>query len=242
MSYKIVIHVYSEDRESSLREMKYSNVIFTPIHPTKIEDYLDVADGYYIQVQAGLTLSFIDFTCLTVSPEIIISKIQRLPTTDEIPNIKLPPKGCHLHISTESNEEPLTHSESELLYTYKRFNCGASGFSELLIEWVATHPIEMIFIGGWIWDRAKDIWDWFRGKQSISSAENEANKTIPFSPKRFHLKVANLINIEVDSFQIINIFPINQGKYKITIRTVNNEYYQIEAKANGKIISIESQY
>ena len=69
--------------------------------------------------------------------------------------------------------------------------------------------------------------------------ENEKNVPISFSPRKFHKKLAKMMNLDMFAFQITNISPVHRGKHKITVRTIKNEYYQVLAKANGDIISVE---
>lgn len=243
MSNRILINVYSEDRITGTKDLKYSDVIVTPLTASEVVDSFEVNEGFFAQVTEGLVLSFVDFSCIILSPEEIIEKIKRLPSVSKEPTIELPEK-CILQIESESNEEPLIRSGQELVYTYSRFECGASGFGELLIrvsQWVASHPIEMIFIGGWIWDKTKAVWNYLRGKRNRGIFENEKNVPISFSPHKFHKKLAKLMNLEMYAFQITNISPVHRGKHRITVRTIKNEHYQVLAKANGDIVSIEEQ-
>ena len=241
MSNKILINVYLEDRVAGTKDLKYCDVIVSPFTASEVVDSLGVNEGFFVQVTEGLVLSFIDFSCIILSPEEIIEKIKRMPLASNEPAINLP-KKCILQIESESNDEPLTRSGQELVYTYSRFECGASGFGVLLIgisQWAASHPIAMIFIGGLVWDRTKDAWNYLRGKRSRGIFENEKNVPISFAPRKFHKKVAKMMNLDVFAFQITNISPVHRGKHTITIRTIKNERYQVLAKANGEIISIE---
>lgn len=243
MSNRILINVYLEDRITGTKDLKYSYVIVTPLTASEVVDSFNVNEGFYVQVTDGLVLSFVDFSCIILSPEEIIEKIKRLPSTSKEPIIELP-KKCILQIERESNEELLTRSGQELVYTYSRFECGASGFGELLIiisQWVTKHPIAMVFIGGWIWDKTKDLWNYLRGKRKRGIFENEKNVPISFSPRKFHKKLAKMMNLDMFAFQITNISPVHRGKHKITVRTIKNEHYQVLAKASGDIISIEEQ-
>lgn len=240
MSNRIVFRVYEENRFTGLKSLTYSITLKTNLTAAEVVDFLEVYDGFSAYVVEGIALSFVDFSCLVISSDAIVSKLKCVPTVDEEPRIVLPGK-CIIKIENENNEEVLTRNKNELVYTYSRYECGASGFGETIIQWVSTHPVEMIFIGGWIWDRAKDIWAFFRNSIFRATASEDKDTPIIFSPRKFHKNLSNLMNLDPFYFQIIDISPITQGKHIITVRTIKNEKYQVIAKANGDIISLEKQ-
>ena len=243
MSNRILINVYLEDRITGTKDLKYSDVIVTPLTASEVVDSFEVNEGFFAQVTEGLVLSFVDFSCIILSPKEIIAKIKKLPKTSEEPVIELPEK-CILQVVSEKNDEPLLRNKPELVYTYNRYECGAGSLTELAIlvcQWVADHPVLMIFVGGWIWDKTKDVWNYLRGKRNRGIFENEKNVPISFTPRKFHKKLAKMMNLDMFAFQITNISPVHRGKHKITVRTIKNEHYQVLAKANGDIISIEEQ-
>jgi len=83
MSNRILINVYLEDRMTGTKDLKYSDVIVTPSTATEVVDSFNVNEGFYVQVTEGLVLSFVDFSCIILSPEEIIEKIKRLPSTSK---------------------------------------------------------------------------------------------------------------------------------------------------------------
>ena len=240
MSNLIVFNVYEEERLTGSKDLRYSTLLKTNLTATEVVDSFEVYEGFSICVVEGIALSFIDFSCINISPESIKEKLKTVPTTDESPQISLPSK-CSIKIESESNDERLPRSKNELVYTYKGFECGASGFGETIVQWVVTHPCEMIFIGGWIWDRTKDLISFILKtifKKAVQS-QSDLSAPILFSPKRFHKKLSQLINLDPLYFQILEISPIAQGKYNIVVRTIKNEKYEVVSTTNGDILSLK---
>ena len=214
--------------------------MITELKAAAVVDHLKVNDGFSAHVVEGIVLSFVDFSCIHVSPDYVVSRLESILTISEEPQINLPGK-CIIRFDSEINDEVLLRSKNELVYTYDRFECGASGFGETVLRWVTEHPLEMIFAGGWIWDRTKDIWAFLRGKLSKTVSVDDEVIPIIFSPKKFHKKLARLMNIDSFYFQIIGISPATQGKHIINVRTIKDDEYIVAAKANGDIISIEKK-
>lgn len=222
MSNRIVFNLYEEDIKTGSKTLKYSTLLTTRLTATAVIDQLKVDDGFSAHVVEGIVLSFVDFSCINVSPEYVISGLKTIPSVSEEPQINLPGK-CTIRFKSEINDEVLLRDKNELVYTYDRFECSASGFGETVLQWVATHPIEMIFVGGWIWDRTKDIWGFLRSKLNKTVSVDDENAPFIFSPKKFHKKLAKLMNIDSFYFQIIGISPVVRGKYVINVRTIKNE-------------------
>ena len=240
MSNRIVFNLYEENIETGDKSLTYSTLLTTKLTATAIVNQLNVDEGFSVHVVEGIVLSFVDFSCIHVSPEYVVSVLKKIPSVSEKPKINLPGK-CMIQFESEINDEMLVRNKNELVYTYNRFECGASGFGETVLQWVTEHPIAMIFIGGWIWDRTKDIWCSLRSKLFKTASADDENTPILFSPKKFHKKLAKLMNIDSFYFQIIGISPMTRGKYEIKVRTIKNEEYTVVAKANADIISIKKK-
>lgn len=240
MSNRIVFNLYEEDIETGIKTLKYSTLLTTRLTATAVIDQLKVDDGFSAHVVEGVVLSFVDFSCIHVSPEYVVSGLKTIPSVNEEPQINLPGK-CMIRFKSEINDEVLLRDKNELVHIYDRFECGASGLKETVLQWVVEHPIEMIFVGGWIWDRTKDIWGFLRSKLFKSVSVNDKDDPIIFSPKKFHKKLARLMNIDSFYFQIIGISPVVRGKHVINVRTIKNKEYIVVAKANGDIISIKKK-
>lgn len=238
MSYRIVFNLYKEEIETGSKTLEYSTLLTTRLTATAVIDLLKVDEGFSVHVVEGIALSFVDFTCINVSIKYVVFRLKTIPSVSEKPQINLPGK-CLIRSKSEINDEVLLRDKNELVYTYDRFECGASGFGETVLQWVAEHPIEMIFVGGWIWDRTKDIWVFLRNKLFKTVSIYDEDAPIIFSPKRFHKKLAKLMNIDPFYFQIIGISPVTRGKHVINVRTIKNEEYIVVAKVKGDIISIK---
>ena len=187
MSNRIVFNLYEDYIVIGEKTLKYSTLLTTELTATAIIDLLKVDDGFSVHVIEGVVLSFVDFSCIHVSPEYVISVLKKIPIANEEPKITLPGK-CLIRFKREINDEMLLRDKNELVYTYNRFECGASGFEETVLQWIAEHPIAMIFIGGWLWDRTKDIWGFLRSKLFKTASADDENTPILFSPKKFRWK------------------------------------------------------
>lgn len=111
-----------------------------------------------------------------------------------------------VHIKSETNEELLPRSATELVYTYNRFECGASGFAETVVQWAMDHPIEMMLIGIPVGNFVNAFWSklkfWTCKKKRKGAFENEKNTPISFDPKKFQKNFSKMMNIEVFCFQL----------------------------------------
>ena len=180
--------MYDEDRDTGSQELIYTDVVITSLSASEVVDYFKVSEGFSAQVIEGQVLSFVDFSCITISTEDIINKAKELPLMDENPVIVLP-SWCTIHIKSETNEELLTRSAAELVYTYSRFECGASGFAETVVQWAKDHPIAMMFIGIYVGNLVNAFWSklkfWACKKRRKGAFEHEKNTPISFNPKKF---------------------------------------------------------
>ena len=240
MSNRVVINVYDEDRETSSQELIYTDVVVTSLSAAGVVDYFEVSEGFYAHVIEGHVLSFVDFSCITVSSENIIKKVKELPLMDEEPVVDLPGR-CTIHFKSETNEELLPRSATELVYTYSRFECGASGFAETVIQWAMDHPIEMMLIGIPVGNLVNAFWNklkfWICKKRRKGAFEYEKNTPISFDPKKFQKNFSKMMNIEFFGFQLTGITPLHRGKHMVSVRTVKNKEYEVTVKADGSILS-----
>lgn len=240
MSYRVVINVYDEDRETTSRELVYTDVVVTSLTATEVVDCFKASEGFSVQVIEGLVLSFVDFSCITVSTEDIIKKVKELSLVDEKPVVELPGR-CRIHIKSETNEELLPRSATDLVYKFSRYECGASGLAEIVIQWATDHPIEMMLIGIPIGNFINLLWSklkfWVCNKKSKGAFEYEKNTPISFNPKKFQKNFSKMMNVEAFSFQLTGIMPLHRGKHMVSVRTIKNKEYEVTVKADGSILS-----
>ena len=240
MSNRIVINVYDEDRDTGSQELIYTDVVITSLSASEVVDYFKVSEGFSAQVIEGQVLSFVDFSCITVSTEDIIKKVKELPLDAEKPVVTLPGR-CIIHIKSETNEGVLSRSAAELVYTYSRFECGASGFAETVVQWAKDHPIAMMFIGIYVGNLVNAFWNklkfWACKKRRKGAFDFERNTPISFNPKKFQKNFSKMTNIEIFNFQLTGITPLHRGKHIVSVRTVKNKKYEVTVKADGSILS-----
>jgi len=238
MNNRILVNIYDQDLLSGVKKLKYSKLVTTELTATNVAQQLEVGDGFVSHVIEGIVLSFVDFFCIHVSPNDAILKIEQLSTSNKTSSIHLPDK-CLLKSEKENNDIALSRRNNELVYTYNRTELGASGFGETIIEFASNHPIAMMFIGGFVWDRVKELKTFLFRKVFRLKSSNNTTDYIVFSVKRFHENFSISLSIKALDFQIIDIYQEERKKYIITIRTVNNKKYKAMAKNNGEIITVE---
>lgn len=240
MSNRVVINVYDEYRETNSQELIYTDVIVTSLSAVEIVDYFEVSDGFSVHIIEGQVLSFVDFSCITLPTEDVIKKVKELPLKDEEPVVDLPGR-CTIRIKSETNEELLSRNATELVYTYDKFECGASGFAETVVQWAKDHPIEMMLIGIPVGNCVNAFWSklkfWTCKKKRKGAFENEKNTPISFDPKKFQKSFSKMMNIEIFSFQLTGITPLHRGKHIVSVRTIKNKEYEVTVKADGSILS-----
>lgn len=248
MEKRIVFTVYTESLETEEQEQVYSCVIITNWEMEEINRHLDFQDGFSSMMIEGCTLSFVDFTCLTVSPDAVIKRINTIPTTNVLPAADTTDKAI-FESDEEINEEPLVRNQrdkSEFLYEQHRFECGASGYSEFIL-WASSHPLEMMAIGGAAWDTVKlVIRQGIRGIKKIlgmrqASHGGEArNVPLRLSVKSLYKNFAKMSHMNRSDLQIIRISRAKKSVHNVTIRTVTGEQFSVQCRKNGKIISCKN--
>ena len=72
-----------------------------------------------------------------------------------------------------------------------------------------------------------------------NSAERSRKKLCYLNFKRFYRIFSKVANVAKNDCQIVNIKPIKNGKFKVRVRTVLNEAYDVKCNWNGKIISMD---
>jgi len=244
MSKRVVLHVYEEDRLTGEKQLKYSDVVVTELTASEIVDFLQVDNGFSACIVEGRVLSFLDCSCIVLPVDVVVNRLKKLPISKDVPEVVIPDR-CILTVTAQSNEEALARSGQELVYVCERVECGASGFSELIIEagkWASNHPWAMVFVGGFLWDWTKKLCDLLRRWLGSTVRPKEGHAPIAFSPKKFHKNLAGLLDLGAHDFQIIKIGREKRGEHKVIIRTIKDETYEIAANTKGRIISVKQRH
>lgn len=230
-----MLSIYTEKYDSGIASLVFSKWIFTDLKMDEIENLLQLQDGFHSEFTYGQTLSFFDIYFF-VNCEETITKIQAIPEgTPHYLDKRVPTflRVEEFNPGIADEAVPLFPSKV-FLYSLSRYERGASGYSAI-VYWMSTHPLEMVFIGGFLYDCAKificKVWSKISGRGIWTST----SKPVVLRLKRFYKNFEALTQINSKDCQIIKIKQMKSGKLNIIVRTVKNEQYQIVTHASGKI-------
>ena len=242
---KILISLYIEDIDTGKARCFFSQWLSTDLQVNEIFEYLGLTQGFYSTVTIGQNLSFADIyfysSNLSDSTEKdrLINAIKLLPISKfEDTNIRYP---LLIKIVSEHPDgiEYQKHlpNQKQFLRIISQFEYGASGYSDLII-WMSNSPIEMIFIGGFVYDLLKmllsKVFGFVKENQPIAKKEN-----IIFSVSRFYKEFSKMTHIPKENCQIVEFCQLKSGYYSLVVRTIANEKYKVQSIFSGKIRSME---
>lgn len=233
---KLLISIYYEERDSGIAKLAFSRWLMTDPDIAEIENRLQLQDGFRSEFTYGQTLSFLDLYLFTDCEE-MIARVQAIPSEETPRNLeKKAPTFLRVEAFDPGNADeaaPLIPSRM-FLYTLDRYECGASGYAAVVC-WMAAHPIHMIFFAGMVYDFAKYLLCAAWGKITGKRRRSTTSKSVILQTKSFYRNFEKLTRIPPEDCQIIKMKQKKPGKLNITVRTAENERYQIVARPSGKI-------
>lgn len=233
-----IITIYEENRATSEKKEVFTCTKTTTWTMEQVAALFDYNDSFHITQIDGAVLSFIDFTYFFEVDAKIFDKIESISTTNTSPRIKLPTTSL-IRFEEEFNDDLISRHSNELVYVTHRTECGASGYSELTI-WASIHPLEMMFIGGMVYDlfkiAIKKLCSIIIKQRANIELKNNCNY-IRFSPKKFHKNFSRLVGINETDMQIYQIDKVNIETHNIKVRTIDNQKFNVKINTKGKIIS-----
>lgn len=236
---KILFSVYKEDYDTGIAELKESVLVNTDWSVQKIDEFIALSDGFRAEIVIGENLSFFDYYCFFEDYSFLIERIKTIHNNDSELQSKRTPNVLRVsEFNPGSVGKPFySNGESCYLYNLERFECGASSFEEI-VYWASQHPLEMMFIGGLIYDFTK--WAILKvlkllGLKNVSVSR----RPVILNVKRFYRNLSTIINVETKDCQITKIIRIKNGKFKVEVRTLTNRIFITKCYANGKIETLE---
>lgn len=248
---RMLFSLYKKDYETSTVTAVYSKWIYVESAIKSIEaveKHFQYNGGYWYEAFLGQNLSFCDFFCFFNDINAIISIVEGLSYEASKVEPARFPRLLRIH---ENEKEATDISENDnlknvFLYYRSRYECGAQG-TEDIIYWMSDHPVEMIFIAGFLWDCTK--WSFIKIKNALfrKNTVRSTKTTCVLPTKRIYRNFEKITKIKAKDCQIIKLKQNNKGKIRLAIRTVNNEVFKICCLADGTIetitpISIEEFY
>lgn len=244
---KILFSVYKEDHETEEREFLFSKTVVTDIGIEEIDSRLELYEGFHSVLEVGRNLVFWDIYSFFVDEQELVRKINDIPIVEVEEKQAKEPKFLMLEEFDPGNADDASYPDVSRCFMYRieRYECGASGF-ETLIAWLLCHPFLMNLACSFTWDMIKffalSIGNWFRvwfGCKVNDRPERSSKKLYYLNCSRFYRDFSKAANVAKKDCQIVNIKPVKNGKFKVCVRTMSNETYDVKCNRNGKIISLD---
>lgn len=236
---KVLITLYKEDFDTSIFESVYSKWVSTDWSIDHIENHFDLHDRFHSQLTVGTNLSFLDIYCYEFGDiQKLLPKIENIAEKE---HEEKSPKIYSIFRISERNPgnadgPELPDNKNFFFYTIHRDECGASGFSSAVC-WMASHPFEMVFIGGFIYDFCKYVLGLMLKRFGVSSGCTEA-RPIVFKAKVFYKNFCRLTNLKQTEVQIVDLKRKKTGIFRVIVRTIDDKKYKVDAYASGEIVAV----
>lgn len=236
---KALFSVYIEDHETGNIELKESFWVQTNWSIEQIEKHIALYNGFRSEIAIGDNLSFFDYFCYFADYNEIISRIKEIPNNTIVENRRKNP--CIFRVTKfdpgYADAPVYPQNQNYYLFEIDRYECGASGY-EAIVYWASTHPLEMVFIGGVIFDITK----WFLSRvlrffglnKHIKPARPEVLNT-----KNLYRNFSKVIKENVSHCQITKINRIKTGTFHVKMRTLTGKGFMIKCFWDGSIDSFE---
>ena len=236
---KILFSVNKEDYDTGSIEHVESVLVQTNWSALQIDNHIALYDGFRSEVTIGEQFSVFTYYCYFDLCDDLIEKIRTIPNADTGEKHIRTPLLFRIRTfdpgDTDAPEYP--EDDHQYLFDLSRYECGASGF-EAIVFWAASHPIEMVFIGGALYDTFK----WLVGKILACCGAKRANTTmrpIVLNTKRLYKNFARLTHSNLRNCQITKINRLQVGIFHVKMCTTEGKQFKLKCYANGKIESFE---
>ena len=235
---KIDFSVFNEDTETSRATLINTKCIQTDWSIDEIDRHFDITEGFHYEVQWGQTIAFWEIYSYCKGAQYFINKIDSIPKSSKIQSRVKYPILTWVEESDGYLLGELRNTKKQKLYfcEFSREELGLSGYSAITL-WMASHPLEMVFIAGQIWDMTKWIFKklfslLFRKSKSITLQRREL-----FYVKRFFRNFTTFTKVSASDAQIISMRKLQTGLFELIIRTGENEEYKVKCDSKGSIQS-----
>lgn len=236
---RILFSVYKEEPATYNHELIDAVWIHTNWSAEEIEKHLALNEGFRAEIAIGEHLSFYDYYCFFEDCEELISRIKSIPSGFNDTKHTRTPTIFRIRETEPDSADSFSYPDDnhQFLFVLKRFECGASGFAAISL-WAASHPLEMVFIGGIVYDFAKWAISKIRCFLGIKK-HTEVIRPMILNTKKLYRNFAKVTNTKVRDCQIIKINRVNVGVFHVKIRTGTGKRFKLKCYASGKIESIE---
>lgn len=240
MYVKILFSVFNEDRETNKTEFIFSQEVETEWSIKQIETHFELFDLFRSSIIAGKNLCFWDIYLFSNDAQDIVLKIKQIPTMKTQTRIEVI-KSSFIVVeefdpgNADSPQYPDWNSYT--IYACDRFECGASSFYSFLVK-IMEQPLTQGVITNFAYDVLKKIFVSIFCRQHDTQVGK--NKKIYYlSLSRFYKNFSRAINMKTSNFQMISLKRLKLGNFRIRVRTIANEYYEVRCAFTGKIASFK---
>lgn len=236
---KILFSVYYEDRNTGTKELHFSNIIETEMSNSQIHEHLKLYDRFHSVLEAGKSLAFLDIYCFGDYVCDVVDKVRTIPQEKSKLVTTKEPSVMRIENYNPGNSDVVFYPATDDYYFYRvsRYECGASGFSSV-IAYIQKDPILATIIFELLKGIAVKLFTFlFSGKYTKKRLPD--SQTIYFHTKRFYREFCKMTNTDRFNCQIVGLQRLKTGKFKVKVRTLKGEVYEVKANHKGKIYSLK---
>lgn len=236
---KILFSIYYEDFDTGIVKLVDSLLVQTDWSFKEIDEHIALYDGFRSEAVIGDNISFVDFYCFFEDASNLIKKIKSIPTCDcKVPRLRKPIVfRISMYDSGSTDDCRYPDTKYCCLYNLRRYECGASGY-EAMAYWAASHPLEMMFIGGIVYDFTK----WLIGKILVWLKLKKASAAIcpvVLNTKKLYRNFGKATSININDCQITKFHRLSIGVFHVQIQTTTGQKFKIKSSFRGEILSLE---
>ena len=238
---KIVFSVYLEDFETEKKQLKFCEIVETKMTMSQLDKHLQIYDGFRSVLEVGVNIAFWDIYCFFDITNDIIDKIKKIPRDEVHKRGVAEPCVIKLQKFDPGNADTPFFPDGDSYYFYRvsRFELGASAL-DAIVALIQNDPILVRVLSTIIFELIKNIWSklcikLFPGKEYKNKYTKQ---TLYFSTKKFYRNFELIANINKSDCQIVGLQKIKGNRYKVRVRTIHNECYEIQSTFRGKILQL----
>lgn len=236
---RILFSVYIEDCETGKVDFKESIWVRTDWTVQEIENHVALLTGFRSDIAIGEHLSFFDYYCFFADYSALIKRIKAIPKGADTETPKHTPNVFRV-IDFDPGDVVVPEypvGKRCYLYNLERYECGASSY-EALVYWASSHPFEMMFIGGLIFDFSK--WLLLKLLTLFGFRKNPtAMRPLILNAKKLYRNFSKITKIKIKDCQITKLNSVKANTFHVLLRTSTNRSFKLKCHANGSIESIE---
>lgn len=236
---RVLFSVYNQDFDTDEVTLIAKKWVQTDWSFQQIEKHIAITNGFRSQVVIGDRLSFFDFFFFWDLSDDLLKKIDAIPVSADNQVALRTPRFFRVRqfYPGENWAPEYPADNSYYLYDVNRYECGANSY-DALVYWAASHPLEMVFIGGLVYDTVKWAFSKIRNKICRKRVQN-AMRPVKINTRKVYRNFSKTTKIDVADCQIIKLDPIQSGLIHIQIRTAADEKYNLKCYKNGSIESLK---